>query len=551
MSILENAMQIDRRSFVAVTLGAGAAPLLSGMAKPQGAQAFQPSWASLVGGYQAPDWFRDAKFGIWAHWSAQCVPEAGDWYAREMYIQGTRAYDHHLQTYGHPSKVGFMEMYPRWTAARWNPERLIDLYKRAGARYFMALANHHDNFDTYASTYHPWNATRYGPKRDIVGTWAKLARERGMRFGVSNHSAHSWHWYQPAYGYDPEGPRSGQRYDAARLTRADGRGKWWNGLDPQQLYTGRTKPMPDGIRSIAEANGWHETHDRVWTEVPPAQNPAFVRNWRLRCRELVDLYQPDMLYFDNFSLPLGQAGLDMAAYLYNQSMQRTGGRNEAVVTAKATPANRRPGLVDVVERGTHESIQRYPFQTETCIGNWHYDRALYERNGYKTPRKVIHTLCDVVSKNGNMMLSVPMRGDGTIDEKEEAIVEQIAAWMGRYSDALYGSRPWDLLGEGPTQAKSGQFNEGGQDTPYSSRDVRYVRKGPAVNAFTLGWPEDGIARFPALAKRGTPERVTVPGDTAPLSFKCTAQALEVTLPASLRNDIGVGLVVRGSGLTSE
>jgi len=543
-------MQIDRRSFVSATLGAGVAPMLGGMSGPQGTPAFQPTWASLVAGYQAPDWFRDAKFGIWAHWSAQCVPEAGDWYAREMYIQGTRAYDHHVRTYGHPSQVGFMEMYPRWTAAQWNPERLIDLYKRAGARYFMSLANHHDNFDTYASTHHPWNATRYGPKRDIVGTWAKLARDRGMRFGVSNHSAHSWHWYQPAYGYDPEGARAGERYDAARLTRADGRGKWWNGLDPQQLYTGRTMPMPDGIRTIAEAKAWHEAHDRKWVEEPPAQNPAFVRNWLLRCRELVDRYRPDMLYFDNFTLPLGQAGLDMAAYTYNQSMRWHGGRNEAVVTAKATPADRRPGLIDVVERGTHDSIQRYPFQTETCIGNWHYDRALYERNGYKTPRKVLHTLCDVVAKNGNMMLSVPMRGDGSIDEKEEAIVERIAEWMGRYGPALYGSRPWDLLGEGPTQARSGQFNEGGQDSPYTSRDVRYVRKGAAVHGFTLGWPEDNVARFPALAKRGTPERVTIPGDSAPLRFRRTTQALEVDLPASLRNDVGVGLVVTGTGLTA-
>lgn len=544
-------MQIDRRSLLSVAAaGAGMASLPGGTARAAPA-AFQSNWSSLVGGYHAPDWFRDAKFGIWAHWSAQCVPEAGDWYARDMYLQGSRAYRHHVRHYGHPADIGFMEMYPRWTAARWDPERLIDLYQRAGARYFMALANHHDNFDTYPSSHHGWNATRYGPKRDIVGTWAKLARDRGMRFGVSNHSAHAWHWYQPAYGYDPEGLRAGQRYDASRLTRADGIGKWWDGLDPQQLYTGRTMPMPDGIRSIADANAWHEAHDRVWTEEPPAQNPAFVRNWLLRCRELVDLYRPDMLYFDNFTLPLGQAGLDMAAYMYNRSMDWHDGRNEAVVTAKATPAERRPGIIDVVERGTHDSIQRYPFQTETCLGNWHYDRDLYARDGYKTPRKVLHTLCDVVAKNGNMMLSVPMRGDGTIDEKEEAIVERIAAWMGRYGSALYGSRPWHLLGEGPTASRSGQFNEGGQDTPYTPRDVRYVRKGAAVHAFTLGWPEDGVARFPALARTGTPRRVTIPGDAQPLTFRRTAQALEVDLPSGLRNDIGVGLVVEGDGLNRD
>ncbi|MGR6329440.1 alpha-L-fucosidase [Sphingomonas sp. XXL09] len=509
--------------------------------------AFEPNWPSLVAGYQAPDWFRDAKFGIWAHWSAQCVPEQGDWYAREMYLQGSRAYRHHVAQYGHPSQVGFMEMYPRWTAQRWDPARLLDLYTRAGARYFMALANHHDNFDSYASTYHPWNSTRIGPKRDLVGEWSRLARQRGLRFGVSNHSAHSWHWLQPAYGYDPEGPLAGRRYDAAWLTKAQGSGTWWDGLDPQQLYTGPTMKMPDGIRSIAAANDWHEKNDRVWNENPPTANPDFARNWFLRCRELIERYRPDMLYFDNFALPLGQAGLDITAHFYNCSIDWHG-RNEAVVTAKGTPADRRPGIVDDVERGVHDGIQPYPFQTDTCLGQWHYDRSVYEGNGYKTPAKVIHTLCDVAAKNGNLMLSVPMRGDGTIDDKEEAIVEAIGVWMGRYGAAIYGTRPWHLFGEGPTKASGGDFNEGGRNSPFTARDIRYVRKGNAVHALVLGWPEDGVVRLPALASRGTVTRVTIPNDAAPLVFRRTADALEVELPAALRNAIGVALVVNGAGL---
>ncbi|MBB4154551.1 alpha-L-fucosidase [Sphingomonas jinjuensis] len=542
-------MTIDRRTFLSHAAATAGASLVAARVGARAAPAaFQPSWSSLVAGYRAPEWFRDAKFGIWAHWSAQCVPEAGDWYAREMYLPGSRAYAHHLKHYGHPADTGFMQMYPRWTAARWDPERLIALYKRAGARYFMALANHHDNFDSYASSHHPWNATRIGPKRDIVGEWERAARAAGMRFAVSNHSAHAWHWYQPAYGYDPEGPRAGERYDAATLTRAKSVGQWWEGLDPQTLYTGATMPMPAGLTSIAAANAWHEANDRIWNEAPPAGNPGFVRLWTARCRELIDRYRPDMVYFDNQTLPLGQAGLDMAAYAYNQSMRWNGGDLQAVVTAKATPPERRPGIVDVVERGTHDSIQAYPFQTETCLGNWHYDRDLYARDGYKTPRKIIHTLCDVVAKNGNMMLSVPMRGDGTIDDKEEAIVEAIAAWMGRYGDLLSGSRPWRILGEGPTASKGGQFAEGGQDTHYTPADVRYVRQGAAVGAFTLGWPGDGIARFPVLARIGVVRRVTIPGDASPLAFRRTADALEVTLPAAFRNDIGVGVRIEGDGL---
>ena len=162
---------------------------------------------------------------------------------------------------------------------------------------------------------------------------------------------------------------------------------------------------------------------------------------------------------------------------------------------------------------------------------------------------MIHTLCDVVSKNGNLMLSVPMRGDGTIDEKEEAIVEAIAAWMGRYGSAIYGTRPWHLSSEGPTRAAGGDFNEGGKDSPYTARDIRYVRRGNAVHAFALGWPDDGVVRLPALAKQGSVRRITVPGDPAPLSFRPTADAIAVDVPATLRNPIGIGLIVEGDGLT--
>jgi alpha-L-fucosidase len=517
--------------------------------------AFRPSWESLTAGYRAPEWFRDAKFGIWAHWSAQCVPESGDWYARDMYLQGSRAYKHHLANYGHPSETGFLEIEGKWKAERWDPARLLDLYQRAGARYFVALANHHDNFDAYDSTHHAWNSVRVGPKRDIVGTWARLARERGIRFGVSNHSAHAWHWYQPAYGYDPEGPLQGKRYDAFHLTKAAGKGKWWEGLDPQQLYTGRTMPMPDGITSIEAANRWHEENDRKWDESAPASNPEFVRNWTLRCRELIDKYEPDLLYFDNFDLPLEQAGLDMAAHFYNSNMARHGGRLEAVLNTKHLPAERRSALVEDVERGAKSAISETPWQTDTCIGNWHYDRDLYDRDGYKNARTVVHTLCDVVSKNGNLLLSVPLRGDGTIDEKEERIVEGVAAWMGLHGDAIYGTRPWRTFGEGPTQTKSGMFAESGPRSPFGARDIRYAQSRDAVHGFVLGWPEDGVARLSALGTNagtggGEVQRVTFAHSQAPLKFNRTGEALEVMLPEAARDTIGVALVIQGRGLAA-
>ena len=199
--------------------------------------AFKPTWESLTKGYRCPEWFRDAKFGIWAHWTAQCVPEKGDWFARSMYEAGSEDYNYSLQTHGPQSKFGFKDYDHLWKAEHWDPDKLMALYKRAGAHYFMALANHHDNFDCYDSKYQPWNSTKVGPMKDIVGIWAEVARKNGLHFGVSNHSSHAWHWFQVAYGYDTEGPYKNASYDGW-LTKADGKGQWWEGLDPQDLYCG-------------------------------------------------------------------------------------------------------------------------------------------------------------------------------------------------------------------------------------------------------------------------------------------------------------------------
>jgi alpha-L-fucosidase len=539
--------QLRRRSLLQATAAAGLLPA----ARAQTPAAFKPTWDSLVAGYRTPDWFRDAKFGIWAHWSAQCVPEMGDWYARSMYLQGHSHYEHHVKTYGHPTKVGFMEMQNRWKADNWQPEALMDLYVKAGAKYFVALANHHDNFDAYDSKYHAWNSVRVGPKRDIVGTWAKLARARGLRFGVSNHSAHAWHWLQPAYGYDAEGPLAGQRYDAFHLKKADGKGKWWQGLDPQELYTGPNMVMPDGITSAKAAYGWHEANDRVWNEDPPARNPAFTRQWFLRCRDLVDSYQPDLLYFDNYGLPLGQTGLDIAAHFYNANMAWHDGKLEAVLNAKFLPPERRAGLVEDTERGFREGIEPLPWQTDTCIGEWHYNRWIYEGHHYKPASAVIHRLCDIVAKNGNLLLSVPLRGDGSIDADERRILEDLAAWMARYGEAIYGTRPWRVYGEGPTRVN--EKTEERATTAYSADDVRYTTKAGAIYAIALGWPKNGRLNLTALARDsvhapGAIQRVELLGAAAPLDFTRSRTGLEVRLPDGPAGGPAIALKLRGAGL---
>ncbi|MDC7684830.1 alpha-L-fucosidase [Asticcacaulis sp. BYS171W] len=508
---------------------------------------FKPDWDSLIAGYKTPDWFRDAKFGLWAHWGPGCVPEYGDWYARKMYQQGNPFYEHHVKTYGHPADFGFMEFYPRWKAENWNPEALLDLYVKAGAKYFVAMANHHDNFDMYDSKFHDWNSTRIGPKTDIIWRWEKAARQRGLKFGVSNHSAHAWHWFQTAYGYDPEGPRAGERYDAYKLSKLDGKGKWWEGLDPQALYTGAVMPLPPGITTIAEANKWHEANDRVWTEEPPLHNPAFTRQWYLRCKDLIDSYNPDLVYFDDFDLPLGQAGLDIAAHYYNASIKRHGSV-QAVLNIKPQGAPR-GGYVADVERGFRAEISPEPWQTDTCIGQWHYDRRIYDAKKYLPAAAVIHRLCDIVSKNGNLLLSIPVRGDGSIDSEERKIVEGIGEWMGRFSEAIYGTRPWQVFGEGPTQVGAGMFGESKQK-PYTPQDLRFTTKGKALYAITLGRLENNRITVTRLARgsklaRGSVKRVEVLGSPAPLAFRQDDKGLHVTLPDAAHHDIGVALKIIG------
>jgi alpha-L-fucosidase len=538
---------VNRRDFLNSTMASMAAAKWQ-RAQGKGAPVrFEPTWESLAQ-YQVPEWFRDAKFGIWAHWSAQCVPEQGDWYARLMYIQGEPAYQHHLKTYGHPSRSGFMQMNHLWKAESWSPDELMGLYRRAGAKYFMALANHHDNFDAFDSTHHAWNSVRIGPRKDIVGTWAKAARAAGLRFAVSNHSAHAWHWFQTAYGYDAEGELAGVRYDAATLTREAGKGTWWEGLDPKDLYGGPSMVMPKGLRTIQAVKQWHAAHDGVWTEAPPPNDPKFIETWSLRCRDLLEKYQPDLLYFDNSGLPLGQAGLDMAAWYYNASQRWNDGHLEAVITGKELKGLQQQALVEDMERGFSDTLRPRPWQTDTCIGNWHYDTSIFQRHGYKSAAEVITRLCDVVSKNGNLMLSVPIRGNGTIDADERAILEALAAWMKTNGEAIFSSRPWRRFGEGPTQVKGGMFAES-KAAPFTAEDIRFTVRAGELYAIALGRPTGASITIHSLAaSAGEVHQVRLLGEETALQFRMRPEGLTIELPKPLPESIAYAFKISGRGL---
>lgn len=539
---------IDRRGFIAGSAALGLARAARA-ASPMGAIAgpVQANWPSLVDHYRYPDWFRDAKLGLWAHWGPQSVPEQGDWYGRLMYLQGQPDYAHHLKTYGHPSVAGMKDIQNLWRAERWDPQALIDRYVRAGAKYFVALACHHDNLDCYDSRYHNWNSMRVGPKRDVVGTWEKIARRAGLKFGVSNHAAHAWHWYQPAYGYDPTGPMRGVRYDAFTETKADGKGKWWDGLDPQELYTGGHTVMPDGIDTIDAMAKWHDQHDGEWIETGPPGDPAYVAKWLLRQTDLIDKYKPDLCYFDDTGLPFGAIGLEAAADYYNRSIVWHGGI-DVVLTAKNLKPNERFGVVQDVERGFSDHLWDEPWQTDTCIGDWFYNVARLNDKSYKTAENVIQRLADVVSKNGNLLLSIPLPGHGMIDSEEEKILDRMADWMAINGEAIFGSRPWRVYGDGPTILKTGQQNEQASK-PFTAEDVRFTTNKGALYALFLGWP-GGRAAIRPLGRNqidGEVERVTLLGG-GPMPHRQDGAALHLDFPANIGNGFVPVVRIDGCGV---
>jgi len=500
--------------------------------EPMARGRFQPTWESLQE-YQTPEWYRDAKFGIWAHWGPQCQPEYGDWYARSMYIEGNADYKFHLEHYGHPSKFGFKDVIHQWKAENWDPDKLISLYKRAGAQYFCALANHHDNFDNFDSKYQPWNSVKIGPKKDLIGGWARAARNHGLRFGVSVHASHAWMWYEVAQGADRNGPLASIPYDG-KLTKADGKGKWWDGLDPQDLYA--QNHIPGKLTNTARLWDWPTDGGASVPDV------AYCERFYNRTVDLINKYHPDVVYYDDDALPLypiSDAGLRLAAHLYNSNMKLHGGRLEAVLNGKGLKDLQRKAMVWDIERGQSAAIEPEPWQTDTCIGNWHYDRRVFEQHRYKTAATVIHTLADVVSKNGNLQLSVPVKADGTLDSDEIAVVEGIAHWMEINREGIFGTRPWKVFGEGPASQsaplRAQGFNEG-RGKPVTAEDFRFTLRKNVLYMIQLGVPTQesrvkSLGKAAGLLDRPI-ESIALVGSEEKLQWKLSDDALSIAAPRS-------------------
>ena len=482
---------------------------------------FKPDMESLKQ-YQCPDWFRDAKLGIWAVWGPEAVPMQGDWYARHLYEEGGRHNTWHVGHYGHPSKVGFKDIIPLWKAERWDPAKLMALYRRAGAKYFCMIAMHHDNFDSWDSKHNRWNSLAMGPKRDIAGEWQQAAAKEGLRFGMTEHLAASWWFYGAAKGADKSGPMAGVPYDGADPKYAD---LYWTGN---------------------EQAGFHY----YGTNVPA----AFKQTWFDRIKDLVDRYHPDLLYSDS-PLPYpDEVGRQLLAHYYNDNIAQHGGKLEAVYNCKQEAQGR---WVRDLERGVMEGIHPEPWQTDTCVGGWYYDEKVIEHHGYKTPAQVIHMLCDIVSKNGNLLLNFPPRPDGTLDDDELKLLDAMAAWIAVNGEAIYATRPWKAYGEGPTKLGKGRHGGLNDTGNYKPSDIRFTTKGGFLYAIALGWPapseiegpEDGAFIVRSLpTATGKITDVTLLGHPGKLDWRQTDEGLVVKVPAQKPCDLAFALKITAGDL---
>lgn len=466
---------------------------------------FRPEWDSLQA-FRVPEWFRDAKFGIFIHWGPYSVPAfANEWYSRNMYVPGNKAYEHHIKTYGPQSKFGYKDFIPMFKAERFDPAAWIELFQQAGARYVVPVAEHCDGFAMYASDFTKWDASEMGPRRDVVGELAKAARAKGMHFGLSSHRAEHWWWYHAGRSYDSDvnDPR-------------------YAGLYGPAAPTGLPADDPDKWPDSGQLQNW----------MPP--NQQFLNDWMARTSELIDKYRPELIYFDWWtSSPLFEPLMrDTAAYYYNRS---AGWGAPGIIAYKGSQFAEGSAMFDM-ERGKSDALKLTPWQSDTSVSikSWGYAK----NDEYRTAKSLTADLIDIVSKNGNLLLNVGPKADGTIPEEIATVLRGMGAWLKVNGEAIYGTRPFKYYGEGPTE--SGRVRVGGQFAEaklagFTPEDIRFTTKGDTLYVLGLERPKDGAVLVKTLYA-GTPylehpiERIELLGAGA-VQWKQTPQGLSVTLPA--------------------
>ncbi|MFN3434122.1 MAG: alpha-L-fucosidase [Sphingomonas sp.] len=479
---------------------------------------FRPDWSSLQQ-FRVPEWFRDAKFGIFIHWGVYSVPAyANEWYSRNMYVPGSDAYKHHVATYGPQAKFGYKDFIPMFKAERFDPAAWVRLFGEAGAKYVVPVAEHCDGFAMYQSDFTRWDAADMGPKRDVVGEVAKAARAAGMHFGLSSHRAeHSWWYYEGrTYPSDVGDPR-------------------YAGLYGPATPIGLPADKADERQDSDLLQNWH----------PPTRE--FTNDWMARTSELIDKYRPELIYFDWWtSAPLYEPLMrDTAAYYYNRS---AGWGAPGIIAYKGSQFAEGSAMFDL-ERGKTDALKLTPWQSDTSVSikSWGYAK----NDQYRTAKSLVSDLIDIVSKNGNLLLNVGPKSDGTIPDEIAGVLRGMGAWLKVNGEAIYGTRPFRYFGEGPTKSghvrQAGQFTEG-KASSFTPADLRFTTRGDTLYILGLERPADGAVLVKTLYA-GTPyldrpiAGIDLLGGGA-VKWQQTARGLAVTLPADTSGGMPYALKVR-------
>lgn len=504
------------------------------------------SWEELQKQYEYPQWYTDARFGIWVTIGPQSQPElGGGWYARHMFMEdvgsqqfGKNAYAYHKKIYGPQSEKGYTEVIHQWKAEKLNTDELVKYFKSLGAKYIVVHANHHDHFDNFASTYHPWNSVNMGPHKDIVGLFEKSVRKYHLPFGVSSHDDRFWGWWLPAFGADKSGPYKDIPYEG-RMTKADGKGKWWEGYDPAQMYG-----LPPEQRT-------------------PEYEDSVKHTYMLRQQELVTKYNVDLLWVDGYGFPYGNYGKEVFRTLFNHSLKRHG-KIDAVGIAKVEDE---PMLVKDIEAGVAESILPYPWDGIFTFTHWFYKK---DNPSMHNARTIIELLCDIVSKNGNMLLNVELKGDGTIPEEHKEILDSIGEWMKINKEAIYASKPWSVYGDNLNSCQrvkernilnadvNNVLNNASKEnfnartvtsTPYDFNEVRFTTKGNILYISILN-PKAGMIKLPTLGLKSLQHprkvsRISMLGRTGQIVFSQEDDYLLIEVPKDRPTPYAVVLKVEG------
>jgi alpha-L-fucosidase len=460
---------------------------------------FRDDWESLATS-QIPTWYDDAKFGIFIHWGLFSVPAWGnEWYSRNLYQQSEKEYAHHIATYGTQDKFGYKDFIPMFTMKNFDPNAWASLFKQAGARYVVPVAEHHDGFPLYNSGVTDWSAAKMGPHRDVFGDLATAVRAQGLHLGASSHRAeHDWF------------------FDGGRSVNSDVN-------DPKYAaFYGPAQP-----RNLQGSEDLDLTHDFTYV------SQAFRDDWLARTTEIVEKYHPDLIYFDWW---VGQPDFraserKFAAFYYDFAAQH---HQPVVMNYKLDNMANDAGVHDI-ERGGLNEIPARHWQTDTSISNagWGY----LEHDTFKSPQTLIHNLVDVVSKNGNLLLNIGPRPDGTIPTEVRDTLLAMGKWLDQNGEAIYASRPWTHSGEGPTQLAAGTFQDRNQK-PYTAEDFRFTTNQGNLYAIELGWPSTGQTVIHSLPTgKQTVTQVDLLGSSDKLSFTQSPDGLHITLPTKAPNDL--------------